>query len=60
MTLGRIAFKPIDEPRLGRAEEQPVTAGLLQGNKELLAAADHLVVDVVAALESGLKRELAA
>ena len=36
MTLGRVASKPIDEPGLGRAEEEPVTPGLLQRDEELL------------------------
>ena len=47
MTLGRVAFKPIDEPGLGRAEEEPVTLGLLQRDEELLAVVYRLVVDVV-------------
>ena len=36
MTLGLVAPKPIDEPGLGRAEEQPVSTGLLQGDEKLL------------------------
>jgi hypothetical protein len=60
MTLGRIALKSINQPSLGRAEKEPVATGLLQGDEELLTAVDHLVVDVVPALEFGLKRELAA
>src|SRR5215831_20860070 len=60
MTLGRVAFKPIDEPSLGRAEEEPVTPGLLQGDKELLTTVHCFLVDVVAALEFGLERKLAA
>ena len=51
MTLGRVAFKPIDESGLGRAEEEPVTAGLLQRDKKLLTTVDCLLVDVVAALD---------
>jgi hypothetical protein len=60
MALGRIALEPVDQPGLGGAEEQPVVTGLLQRDEESLAAADRLVVDVVAALELGLKCELAA
>jgi hypothetical protein len=36
MTLGWIAFEPIDEPGLGRAEEEPISTRLLQRDKELL------------------------
>jgi hypothetical protein len=60
MTLGRVAFKPIDEPGLGRAEEEPVTPGLLQRDEELLTTVHCFLVDVVAALEFGLERKLAA
>ena len=60
MTLGRVAFKPIDEPGLGRAEEQPVMTGLLQRDKELLTTVYCLLVDFVPALEFGLERKLAA
>jgi len=60
MTLGRIALKLIDEPGLGRAEEQPVMTGLLQRDEELLTAVYRLLVDFVPALEFGLERELAA
>ena len=59
MTLGRVAFKPIDEPSLGRAEEEPVTPGLLQRDEELLTTVHCFLVDVVAALEFGLERKLA-
>src|SRR5215831_10572369 len=60
MTLGRVAFKPIDEPGLGRAEEEPVTPGLLQRDEELLTTVHCFLVDVVAALEFGRERKLAA
>ena len=60
MTLRRIAFKPIDKPGLGRAEEEPVMSGLLQSDEELLTAVSPFLVDLVAALEFGLERELAA
>ena len=60
MTLGRIALESINQPGLGRAEEEPVISGLLQGDKEPLTAVDHLVVDIVATLEFGLERKLAA
>jgi hypothetical protein len=60
MALGRIALKPIDQPGLGRAEEEPIVTGLLQRDEELLTAVYRLVVDIVPALEFGLKRELAA
>ena len=60
MTLGRVAFKPIDEPGLGRAEDEPVSTRLLQRDKELLTMLDCLLVDVVPALEFGLERKLAA
>ena len=60
MTLGLVALKPIDEPGLGRAEEQPVSTGLLQGDEKLLTMIHCFVVDVVAALEFGLERKLAA
>src|SRR6516225_6820833 len=49
MTLGRVAFKSIDEPSLGRAEEEPVTPGLLQRDEELLTTVHCFLVDVVAA-----------
>ena len=41
VTLGWIALEPIDKPCLGRAEKEPVAAGLLQRDKELLAPVDH-------------------
>ena len=60
MTLGRVAFKPIDEPSFGGAEKQPVSTRLLQRDKELLTTVHCFLVDVVAALEFGLERKLAA
>src|SRR6516162_5982519 len=60
MTLGWIAFKPIDKPSLGRAEEQPVSTRLLQRDKELLTTVHCFLVDVVAAIEFCLERKLAA
>ena len=60
MTLGRVAFKPIDEPSLGRAEEEPVTPGLLQRDKKLLTTVNCFLMDIVAALEFSLERKLAA
>jgi hypothetical protein len=59
MTLGRVALKPIDQPGLGRAKEQPVSTGLLQRDEELLTTVHCFLVDVVAALEFGLERKLA-
>jgi hypothetical protein len=56
MTLGRVAFKPIDEPGLGRAEEEPIAPGLLQRDEELLTTVHCFLVDVVAALEFGLEQ----
>jgi hypothetical protein len=55
-----LPFEPIDEPGLGRAEEEPVTPGLLQRDEELLTTVHCFLVDVVAALEFGLERKLAA
>ena len=60
VTLGWIALEPIDKPCLGRAEKEPVAAGLLQRDKELLAPVDHLLVDFIPPLELGLERKLAA
>ena len=60
MALGRIALKSINQPGLGRAEEEPVTPGLLQRDEELLTTVHCFLVDVVAALEFGLERKLAA
>ena len=60
MTLGRVAFKPIDEPGLGRAEEQPVSTGLLQRDKELLTTVNCLLMDFIPTFEFGLERKLAA
>src|SRR6516165_5312342 len=60
MTLGWIAFKPIDKPSLGRAEEQPVSTRLLQRDKELLTTVNCFLMDVVPAIEFGLERKLAA
>ena len=60
MTLGRVALKPIDQPGLGRAKEQPVSTGLLQRDKALLATANCFPMDVVPAIEFGLERKLAA
>ena len=60
MTLGRVAFKPIDEPGLGRAEEEPVTPGLLQRDEELLTTVNCLLMDFIPTFEFGLERKLAA
>ena len=46
MALGRIAFEPVNEPGLGRAEGEPVAPSLLQSDKELPAAVHRLVVQV--------------
>ena len=59
MTLGRVAFKPVDEPGLGRAEDEPVSTRLLQRDKELLAAVDRLLVDFVPPFELCLECKLA-
>ena len=60
MGLGRIAFEPVDEPGLGRAQGEPVVPGLLQGNEELPATVHRLLVQFVGALELGLECKLAA
>jgi len=60
MGLGRIAFEPVDEPGLGRAEGEPVAPGLLQRNEELPATVHRLVVQFVRALELGLECKLPA
>ena len=60
MALGRIAFEPVNEPGLGRAEGASFAPSLLQSNKELPAAVHRLVVQVVAALKLDLEREPAA
>ena len=59
MGLGRIAFKPVDEPGLGRAQGEPVAPGLLQRNEELPTTIHRLLVQLVRALELGLERKLA-
>jgi hypothetical protein len=45
---------------LDRAEEEPVTPGLLQRDEELLTTVNCFLVDVVVALEFGLEGKLAA
>src|SRR5215471_3545000 len=60
MGLGRIAFKPVDEPGLGRAEGEPVAAGLLECNKELSATVHRFFVQFIFALELDLERVLTA
>src|SRR5580704_6272168 len=59
MALRWIALEPVDKPGFGGAEEQPVVTGLLQRDEELLTAVQRFVVDIIPALEFGLKRELA-
>ena len=56
MTLGQVALKPIDEPSLGRAEDEPVVTRLLQVDKELLTTVFCFLVDIVPAIEFGLSR----
>jgi hypothetical protein len=56
MSLRPVAFKPTDEPGLGRAEEQPVSAGLLQRDEELLTTVNCFLVDFVPALGWGTMR----
>ena len=60
MTLGQVALKPIDEPSLGRAEDEPVVTRLLQVDKELLTTVFCFLVDIVPAIEFGLERKLTA
>src|SRR6516165_9346012 len=60
MGLGRIAFKPVDEPGLGRAEGEPVAAGLLERNEELPATVHRFFVQFIFAFELDLERVLAA
>ena len=50
MGLGRIAFEPVDEPGLRRAQGEPVVPRLLQRNEELPAAVHRLLVQFVSAL----------
>jgi hypothetical protein len=55
VTLGRVAFEPVNDPRLRRSERDSLTSYFLNGNEESLHPLEHLFIQLVPSLELALE-----